>query len=554
MGASVLLGRVDPFPRFIGMRPGGLDPRAAVLGAAALAWAAGGAVPATAAPTISEVQVQPSHFSPNGDGFNDTAEIDFLPGADGDSVTVDLAVRRLADGVVVDSLLSGERRPAGVTVTQVWDPSPAADGRYRFEIRVTEGALSASQSEEVEADSTPPWVDVRFVQPNPFDPTADSTRVEVETQTSDSTTTTVLEVTNAAGLVATLGSFDGAADTSFVWDGKNEAGLAAPSGRYGLRAVARDRAQNAAADSASTVTLDRDPPELSIDQPDTVLTTAFPVILSGLAFDDHRVDSVRVSVAGQPFVAPDSLQVSASADSVLWQVVVVDAAPQAGWRDVILRAYDRVGHSVEETRTIAYDTVMPVVVSSRLDDADGTVADGDSVHVETVWNQAGFTVTANFQDLDSGYIVGRERFTDEGGGAYLVDYRVTPTNTKRHGTHRIVIRAATASGALWAADTLFVSLLDRQETRLVSIDRDRFDPLAGEKVLIAASGPTTPLRVEIFQLSGARVRVLEGSGFVEWDGRNEDGGDAASGVYFLRVQSNGSEESRKVAVLRGGGR
>jgi hypothetical protein len=59
--------------------------------------------------------------------------------------------------------------------------------------------------------------------------------------------------------------------------------------------------------------------------------------------------------------------------------------------------------------------------------------------------------------------------------------------------------------------------------------------------------------VEIFDLSGQRVRALSGTGFVEWNGRGEAGQAVASGVYVLRVEVDGEEEVRKVAVLRGGG-
>ena len=43
------------------------------------------------------------------------------------------------------------------------------------------------------------------------------------------------------------------------------------------------------------------------------------------------------------------------------------------------------------------------------------------------------------------------------------------------------------------------------------------------------------------------------SGFVEWDGRDDEGRAVASGVYLLRATVDGDEEIRKVAVLRGGG-
>ena len=59
--------------------------------------------------------------------------------------------------------------------------------------------------------------------------------------------------------------------------------------------------------------------------------------------------------------------------------------------------------------------------------------------------------------------------------------------------------------------------------------------------------------VEIWNLGGSRVRRLEGAGEVTWNGRSQEGNVVASGVYFLRVKADGSEELRKVAVTRGSG-
>jgi hypothetical protein len=101
------------------------------------------------------------------------------------------------------------------------------------------------------------------------------------------------------------------------------------------------------------------------------------------------------------------------------------------------------------------------------------------------------------------------------------------------------------------AVTLVATALRSNE--IVAISANRFDPDAGETVTFAGDRATAPLRIEIFTLSGQPVRVLEGNGYLEWPGTTESGRTVASGVYFLRVQSEGAEELRKVAVLRGGG-
>jgi hypothetical protein len=70
---------------------------------------------------------------------------------------------------------------------------------------------------------------------------------------------------------------------------------------------------------------------------------------------------------------------------------------------------------------------------------------------------------------------------------------------------------------------------------------------------LPAAGPT---RVALHDVAGRRVRVLHdgllaaGAHAVAWNGRDERGGAAAPGVYFLRVESGGEVRTRKVALLR----
>ena len=65
-----------------------------------------------------------------------------------------------------------------------------------------------------------------------------------------------------------------------------------------------------------------------------------------------------------------------------------------------------------------------------------------------------------------------------------------------------------------------------------------------------------PLRVAVYDARGATVRTLtEGTSGVgrvvlEWDGRSDDGGRVASGIYFLKADSASCTAVRKLVVLR----
>lgn len=66
----------------------------------------------------------------------------------------------------------------------------------------------------------------------------------------------------------------------------------------------------------------------------------------------------------------------------------------------------------------------------------------------------------------------------------------------------------------------------------------------------------TPVRVMVYSVAGRLVRTLvddletAGSHEVIWDGRDDNGRELASGVYFYRIETPGSREQRKMVLLR----
>jgi len=64
------------------------------------------------------------------------------------------------------------------------------------------------------------------------------------------------------------------------------------------------------------------------------------------------------------------------------------------------------------------------------------------------------------------------------------------------------------------------------------------------------------VRVEVFDLAGRRVIVLadgryeSGKQRVEWDGRDQAGFPAPSGVYFVRITGGGLDSTLRAALIR----
>jgi hypothetical protein len=82
------------------------------------------------------------------------------------------------------------------------------------------------------------------------------------------------------------------------------------------------------------------------------------------------------------------------------------------------------------------------------------------------------------------------------------------------------------------------------------------NPVRGEATLTFRTARAGPVSARVFDARGALVRTLArdarpaGEQTVRWDGRDAHGAPAASGVYFIRVETAEGTSIRKVAFLR----
>jgi hypothetical protein len=80
-----------------------------------------------------------------------------------------------------------------------------------------------------------------------------------------------------------------------------------------------------------------------------------------------------------------------------------------------------------------------------------------------------------------------------------------------------------------------------------------FNPATEIRFLVPEGGAGS---LAVYDLRGARVATLlagrleAGPGRVVWDGRDDDGLEAASGVYFMRLEVNGNSAVRKMVLIR----
>lgn len=515
----------------------------------------GTALSATALPTLAELQARPAYFSPDGNGQRDSTQVTCLPGGAPDSVTVSMAAFALPGGGLQDTVLPPTLVPASEPLAVDWKPTPAsiADGSYRIDVTVDDGFGTVTESVTVTVDRQKPTVSLGAVGPNPFNASVD---LSVPYDIVGADATTRIRVRTAVDTVRTIATVLGSATGTATWNGRRADSMLVVTASYVIEAVASDLAGNA--DTATAIVLlDRTPPAFHFTPSESLQTDQPTVLVSGLTTDNDVVSSLSYSVnAGSSYVAVDSS--GAPADSVAWQTLVTLPVLSTTVRSLIrFRAEDDAGNRADTTVIVAYALQLPEPVSSSVV-GGGSVRDGEPLQIRSVWNLPGLKLTANFLPLDTGYSTqrpaARETVTEGPPGTYLIDYRVTPSNTRTSGTYNVILRAEV--GFVAVRDTVAVTLDalgGPRGSELARVSANRFDPRAGEIVSVSARATGAAVSVEIFDLSGQRVRALSGTGFVEWNGRGEAGQAVASGVYVLRVEVDGEEEVRKVAVLRGGG-
>lgn len=84
----------------------------------------------------------------------------------------------------------------------------------------------------------------------------------------------------------------------------------------------------------------------------------------------------------------------------------------------------------------------------------------------------------------------------------------------------------------------------------------RPNPFQGATVISFTLRTAGPARIDIFDLQGRRVRALRGGeapagrGSVTWDGRTDAGLPAASGLYFVRLDTGRATFSRSIRLVR----
>lgn len=255
----------------------------------------------TVAPPVTAVSVSPARFSPNGDGYLDTAT---FSGTIAEALPWTLRVKNSSATTV--STYTGTCTGAPCNVTQLWDGSGAfSDGTYTGFLEATDAAGNTGSGQaSVVRDVTPPTITGYHASNPAFSPDGvapdDKDTTEFQATVSDAWTPISwrLDVKSAGTIVRTFtGEVSGTPGTvRQVWDGKDSSGTAVDDGVYTAAFTATDAGRNSRT-AGLTVEVDNSPPVVAFIAPragGNTIYTSQPIVAQ---VTDRR--AARVTVAAE---------------------------------------------------------------------------------------------------------------------------------------------------------------------------------------------------------------------------------------------------------------
>jgi len=544
----------------------------------AVALILGALAHASSADLITDVGAIPNPFSPNGDGVYDEIVLRY---ALAEQAWVLVTVEDSLE-TTVRQFWSGVQDPG--EYQYVWDGrndsgALLADGAYTY-------AIDANGSREVEVivvlDTVPPGIGDLLVSPSRFSPdgdgASDSLLISFVVDSDEPTDAVSVGVEDASGgRVRLLLSGPGSDSVAVFWNGRDDAGADAPDTLYTITVETSDVAHNSSS-AELLVDLDVDPPVLGVDFPDTSLTVVAvaggDTVITGWAYDRAGVRLVEVSTDGVAWESADTRPDRSAAGTVAWEYAVACTACTDPPADEILsvrvRSYDGVatadglGHVNTDAGPhpmpefdVVFDVTEPAHNSSEVTDDDDVYSAGETITIRTDWDANGYGVEAFFYQIDSEFDPEAVHVADEGaGGLYTVTYTISDDNSYVFSTPRRV--RITASDYLHTVADSSVTVTVQEggaASYAITVDENFFNPQGGESARIGLGSYAGAVTVQVYNLAGTLVRVIQESvsgddSAVLWNGANDDGDVVASGVYLLRIETDREEQVRKVAVVK----
>ncbi|GEM_PF-7011560 len=133
-------------------------------------------------------------------------------------------------------------------------------------------------------------------------------------------------------------------------------------------------------------------------------------------------------------------------DNIYTAEVTVSTGGATGDMVFDIHATDMVPNERIVSSYVSVDNTPPGSLTITVLDPDNIYRNGEEVHLRVGTDTAGYVVTANFGNIDSGYLEGSEEVQDNGDGTYDVSYRITETNTVPDGGYYVNVSARDEAG------------------------------------------------------------------------------------------------------------
>jgi flagellar hook assembly protein FlgD len=501
-----------------------------------------------AQPTLEDISVDFSHFSPDGDGVQDVVRYRFTLGGVADSADVHVEVQTGTEtaptGAVVVVLRDG-RQAAGAD-TAAWDGRSTSgilqpDGYYWFLAQAaTDTDTTTAVPVRVYLDTVAPDVVVVNVL-NPYTPDipgADSlARITVDLSgVGDGDQLEIIFRGPKPGS-ASASHFENLTSDGILVAGWNGRGSA--DGMYGVTARVTDAAGHANTAVGSDLNLDIAPPQGVITTPASPDTNGYIRFVAGEVTDRSGFQSVIITVfdaTESSRAVVDSLPCPCTEEKLPFSVVVPDSVAETDSLIVELLLVDLPGHIGGSSTLFLVDTIpppppifdpLPASVSRPQLEYDGTTTDADSVYIF----MNGVIVNAHLvrNDLFSGTVT-------LGQG----------NNTLQGRAHDSAHNASGFSPG---------SLVVYDPTAGIIVP-ERF--LQGDVIQVNLDSPADAVTINIYTLRGRKIRTFEdktSNTFYDfpWDLSDDEGNAVGSGPYMFRIvieMGDGSTiEDRVIAVV-----
>jgi gliding motility-associated-like protein len=455
-------------------------------------------------PAVQNISVQPTAFSPNGDGASDTTRISYILTKPA-KMTVSIADERFN---VVRTLTAGEMLSAGL-VSVSWDGTNDAgavspDGTYVITFEAEEPAgettatlpqqdsgqatekrtTSAFESVNVVVDTQPPVLSHLTVSDNPFTPDDDGFADVVRLQFNVSRSTpqdnvVVMFYDNLSSQVAAVNvtpAFKGDGAYVAAWNGLG----ASSDGEYSYTILARDAAANKR-ELTGAIVMDRNGPRIQRVAPETqaVTTNQSPIRLQGEATDFSGVRTVEVRVlrengaslgGWQPLPLVGAVQPPVQA-AAAWEYVFTP--PGDGVYTVAVRATDNVGHTQSDLNflKVNYDTTEPSHLATEIQVINRHAAPqpipqkakrGESIQLVTRWDAPGYTIAVDFFGAEQATAI------DNGDGEYLATYKISADAQISEGLKTVRLKAIDAASNQTEIDLAAIDI-DNSAPQIASV-------------------------------------------------------------------------------------